>query len=59
MRKRKEEKERASMEAEGVKRRKTRRWSNGVARGKQEKDVPSFVSAGTAVGGYVTCWSSW
>lgn len=25
----------------------------------REKDVPSFVSAGTAVGGYVTCWSSW
>lgn len=24
-----------------------------------QKDVPSFVSAGTAVGGYVTCWSSW
>lgn len=23
------------------------------------KDVPSFVSAGTVVGGYVTCWSSW
>ncbi|EZA47500.1 hypothetical protein X777_15627, partial [Ooceraea biroi] len=32
-----------------------------VARGSggRRKDVPSFVSAGTAVGGYVTCWSSW
>lgn len=28
-------------------------------RGNGEKDVPSFVSTGMRVGGYVTCWSSW